>query len=334
MDLIETNLIDLADVPNRPQKGSKASTAAKRLGLTYLGFGRYGLKNKDGKIHVTHHVKRDQLYPVTETGWGAKTDENGKEIRKISPVPKEFGSWKSKYGKRYEKNVQTAPKTFDSMGGGYEDTDELVFTIDDKTKSISRKIDKYNYKKYNQDSALKKDLQSKQTKAVLDHFVNTTDDVNKHLYKSPDPDRFKHRHVAWKIRKMDALIKRPEFKSDLDYSVYTGTRANLENGKLYTFKGYLSTSLSPSIAASFMSDKKDSKKTMIQIDIKKGQSVIDINAALQVAQDREDANSFAKEKEHLLPRNTRLKVIEGPLHMDDGVYYRAEIVSDHEDEDE
>lgn len=332
MDLHETNLIDLADAPHRPQKGSKASTAAKRLGLTYLGFGRYGLKNKDGKIHVTHHVKKDQLYPVTNDGWAPKTDKDGKPVRKIVPVPKEFGSWKEKYGKRYEKNVQTAPRTFDNMGGGYKDREELTFDVDKQIGSQQKKILKYNKEKYSKE--LGKDLRSKQTQAVLDHFLDTTDDVNKHLYTSPDPDRFKHRTTAWKIRKMDALLKRPELKSEFDYSVYTGTMANLEKGKKYAFKGFLSTSLSPSAAAEFMTKTKEAKKTMIQIDIKKGQPVLDMNAAMEVAHNAEAANGFEAEQEHLLPRNTHLKVIEGPLHMEDGVYFRAEIVSDHEDEDE
>ncbi len=60
---------------------------------------------------------------------------------------------------------------------------------------------------------------------------------------------------------------------------------------------------------------------MIQIDLKKGNRVIDVNAAVP-------DNHHAEDDEHILPRNTKLKMIEGPIASPEGEVWRAEVQED------
>jgi hypothetical protein len=332
MELIETNLLDKLDRPSRPSEKSEAAAKAKQLGLTYLGFGRYGILNKDRKIHVTHVVKREKLVPIAQTDW--KTDKTTGRIQTTEPIGKEFDSWKRKYGKKHEKDIESAKKVADDYVLGPLDPIDLHSTFDDKMGAKLAKIQKNNANLYYQAGVHK----IKGLTRILDEFTDTTDDVNRHLYNGKSADRFEERRATWKIRSMDALFKKPEFKAHHDYTVYTGTKANLKPGNNYLFKGYLSTSLTPSTAHDFVDSDKGSFPTIIQIDIKKGQPVIDINAAYDAySQDNNNdfiSNEHEHEMEHLLPRGSKLKVTEGPYFMDDVQYFRAEIVSENEEDDD
>ena len=336
-ELIETNLIDKLDKPSRPSETSQASAKAKKLGLTYLGFGRYGVVNKDRKTQVTHVVKRDNLIPVAKTNfkYDKKTGRETAE-HKPEPVGKEFASWKMKFGKKHEKDVAGAKKVADDYVLGPQDSYDLHSHLEDKIGPKLAKIQKNNANLYQQAGTHK----IKGIFRILDEFTNDTDDVNKHLYTGKSPNREEERMATWKIRSMDALFAKPEFKAHHDYTVYTGTKANLKPGKDYLFKGYLSTSLTPSTAHDFVDSDKNTYPTIIQIDIKKGQKVMDINAIYDAHRienpKKRDmiGNQYESEMEHLLPRGSKLKVTEGPFFMDDIQYFRAEIVTENEDEDD
>lgn len=331
MELIETNLLDKMNTKVRPQDTSAASKKAKGLGLTYLGFGRYGLLNKDKKVHVTHVVKGQNLVPVgnRETDFDAKT---GRLKTTVTPdkIGNEHSAWKLRYGKKFEKDTQQAKKVHNDYAIGPLEPHELHADFEEKGQQKIAKITQNNANLYKQAGVHK----IKGIGNVLDAFTRDTDDVNKHLYNGKSANREEERMATWKIRSMDALFEKPEFKAAHDYTVYTGTKAAMQAGKNYLFKGFLSTSLSPSTAHDFVDSDKNTYPTIIQIDIKKGQKAIDINAVYSNLDQGKHYNPHEEEMEHLLPRGTKLKVTEGPYYMDDIQYIRAEIVSENEEDDD
>lgn len=317
-ELIETNLLDIHDKPAREASGPRQQ--AKQLGLSYIGFGRYGIKNKKGEFKVTHVVRNDQLKAITQTKYDEKTGRMEHLPQKIPE--KEFGAWRNKFQGKYEKSIlKGGAKSVDTKYDGDASGDIRVDVGADvykKTKKLRADILSSNTKKYTEN----KIHQDKKIQGVLRKFIETTDDINTHIHIGPSPDRHKERMASWKIRMMDNAFKNDTFKSDHDYSTYTGTKIKLENGKTFKFKGFLSTTLNPSAAQGQELDhtKGETRKpTMIQIDLKKGQRVIDVNAAVP-------DNGHAEDDEHILPRNTKLKMVDGPIASPEGEVWRAEIV--------
>lgn len=319
-DLIETNLLDLHDKPSRDAGGPRLQ--AKKLGLSYIGFGRYGVKNKKGEFKVTHVVRNDQLKAITQTKFDDKT---GRFEHLPQDIPKkEFQAWRNKFQGKYEKSISGARSgDIDNKYDGDSSGDVLVDTAKTaykQTKKIRAEILTANTKKY----MSKKIHQDKKIQSVLRKFVETTDDINTHIHVGPSQDRHTERMASWKIRSLDAIFKNDVFRSDHDYSSYTGTKTKLENGKTFKFKGFISTSMNPGAAQGQELDHEKGetrKPTLIQIDIKKGQSVIDVNAAMP-------DNTNAEDDEHILPRNTKLKIVDGPIASPEGEVWRAEIHTD------
>lgn len=335
----ENNLFDLHD---KSKRSSNAQRSAKSLGLSYLGFGRYGLKNKDGDMQVTHSVKNDRLVPVVVKGWSHKNATIG-----LNPVPinSKFTKWKHRA--KYEKSVydldstrKTKEKDYEIDDSDHENSDISLSQILSKTEgkiySKNEKILKYNTQKYKK---LKVDKNKEFGRALLRHIEDSSD-VNGFLYGenvSGFNKTLKHdkHHVSWMIRTLDKAFESGNHNVEFPYSVYTGTISNMEKGKEYIFKGYMSTTTKPSIAEEFATGKekrKNSNRTILQIDLKKGDKAIDVLAAAQASDIEEGPES--NEYEHLLPRKTRVKITEGPFIKDNISFYRGEIVRDEDNEEE
>lgn len=319
-NIIETNLLDLHDKPSR--EISKAQVSAKKLGLSYIGFGRYGVKNKKGEFKVTHIVRNDQLKAITQTAFDIKT---GKFEHKPQDIPKkEFGAWRNKFQGKYEKSIaQSKASDIDRKYDGEPEGDVLLNAgkkLYKQTKKIRENIFKSNFEKYKKNNI----HQDKKIQAVLKRFIETTDDINTLIHVGPSVNRHNERVAGWKIRMLDTAFKNETFVSDSDYSSYTGTKAKLENGKTFKFKGFLSTTVNPGAAQGKELDHTKGeirRPTLIQIDIKKGQKVIDINAAVP-------DNKHFEDDEHIMPRNTKLKIIDGPIDSPEGEVWRAEVLTD------
>jgi hypothetical protein len=193
-DIIENNLIDLKD---KPYRSSQASVQASRLGLTYLGFGRYGLK-KDGAMEVTHKVNNGRLVPIVHID----LNKEYKTILKPQKLSK-FQSWKNK-GK-YEKSVNsinnklkpkdlTNPKNFAYDDDSLSNMSKLML---DKIENKLKKILKHNTTKY-----IKKidDNDAYKFEKLIDDHVRSSDEINKVLYTGEQPsDRQAQRDIAWRI---------------------------------------------------------------------------------------------------------------------------------------
>ena len=284
---------------------------------------KYGVKNDKGEFKVTHVVRNDQLKPITQSNYDTKTGRYEHKPQEISS--KEFGDWKNKFQGKYEKSIaQTKSSDIDKKPA---DGDVLTATYK-QTQKLRTQLLASNTAKY------KNITKNKANVAVLDSLAKDINDVHNHIYNGPSQDRHVERTNTWKIRTLDKLFKDENLKADVDYSTYTGTSAKLEKDKTFTFKGYASSSLNPAKittdgnATPVKGEVSAVKPSLLQIDIKKGQSVLDVNAAYHAA-GKPDDNRNADEDEHILPRNTKLKIVDGPVSTPKGMVWRAEI---HHDE--
>ena len=268
----------------------KTSFQASRLGLKYLGFGRYGkIKNdkdptNNKKFEVTHIVKNGLLVPVINN-FTSDTDEYVDDNDYIPELKK------TNIKRFYDINRDEVKKYVDNMG-----------------VSEKKKFDK-------QINALQK--------YVAAGFV----DINKVLFNGLEKKASPR--IIHAIRQMDNMFHHDYAKAKTDLTLYTGTTANIEKGQTYVFKGFMSTSIDPKIAKIFanpdvdddskyhVSNKKveNAPPVVIQIDVKKGQRILDVMSSLDAAGGIYPTAYQQTEKEFILPRNTYLNIIDGPIHM-------------------
>lgn len=297
----------LADEIKKQPSGG-AAWHAKRLNLKYMGFGRY--VGKDGKVlYVVHD---DKLVPFK--GADVIQKEFSKVKNKPKEAPKPSGGAPKKPIEDPKKELNTAATILNKRGR--------------EDQKILKKKDAEVEKTHRQLSAFAKtQVFSDDEKYAIDQYMlSGAIDVNRYLYKGYDEgiDNQQAEYISKVIQHLDTAINQSEIP--FDYSSYTGlsSRYNPEDFKLggeYVFRGYVSTSLSHKTAiegfAGIKSKTKSKttgvsgKKVVLQIDHKKGQR------GIYVSHDESVNSTFLEsEKETILPRGTKLKIISGPHTMD------------------
>jgi hypothetical protein len=301
------NIFDMHHEHHRKVLVDTTSFQAKRLGLTYLGFGRYGKmsmpaaspnNNKakpsvpEGQYQVTHIVRNGLLVQTP-----VAPPENN-----YYPAPdqRSIHSYLEKQAKRVREQLEASKgrqKTF---------LTKAIDTMKDFTASGYVTINR----------------------VLMTNMLSKA-----------------HPSIIHKITTLDKLYKNPITQLDSNLTVYASTSAPMKKGKVFQFKGFMSTCVCPKTAAGFeggasadvdihppvdLDDNgKPSKQlpTLLQIDLKKGQRALDYTSLtggrLYQPKDAED--------EFILPRDSHIHIVDGPIYLKHAIVWRAEV--DQEDED-
>lgn len=290
------------------------SFQAKRLGLKYLGFGRYGKimiepiqsptgtaskKPKPGdpntlvggEMMVTHIVKNGLLVPVT-----------------TAPPESQF----------YPQREHTDYSSYQKKKA-------------EKIKDEVKKMIGWRRGDWNRGVTAMKD------------YLKSSTDINRVL--STNMLKKAHPKIINKINSIDKLFQYPKItKIGQDITVYATSGMKPKTGDAFEFNGYLSTTVCPKVACGFIggkdanpdimdiqTDSEDQEKppvpTLIQIDLKKGQRALDAHS-LQGGPDYQDKNT---PEEFILPRNSRLIIKDGPIYLKHAKVWQAEL--DQTDDD-
>ncbi len=275
-----------AEIKSEPK--TNASKEARRLGLTYMGFGRYA----DSKGRIAYTVDNDRLVPY----------KHEEEIQ-------------SMYGKA--EGTANPNKSR-----------ELFAQADNHRKILTKRTkedDKILRKKGQEALALNKELykfykpgmySDEEIQAIEDYTAESFGPVNRFLYKGHDPDTEPEDADAIEnmIEALDSAFE--ETQAPFAYSVYTGLSERYRAEKIkpggeYIFRGYLSTSIdfNTAIGGFTDSDWGNKKPVVLQIEISKGQKSIYVDPL----------SSNSGELETMLPRGSRIKIVSGPHQMDYGI---------------
>lgn len=266
-----------AEVKSPPK--SKAAAEARKLGLTYMGFGRYA--DKSGKY--AYAVHNDMLVPAkrAKASWDMWDKANVKPTtdKEKADAEKAKAEWKQAYA--IEKGV------------GDRDRDIIAKKQDEIQKTAEALYNFYQEQTFDDDEL-----------EALDIYTSEGyDDINRYLYKGHDEatNKQKSAYIERTVDILDSAFEDTE--APFNYTVYTGLskRYNAKNFKLgmeYIFRGYVSTSLDYHMALNVFGD----SGILLQIDIKKGQQSIYVDGV----------SSHEGEQETLLPRGSKVRVISGP----------------------
>ena len=290
---------------------SAAAKEARKMGLSYMGFGRYA----DTKGKLAYVVHDDRLVPykseddVDSMHYKAYTAQQSEPLTKkknISPAAKGQPAKPSK--------VELLKKDA-----------EFYSNVNSKRSKEDAKILKDLYKDANAvDKELFKFYQRNMfDEAELQAIENYTGDgyaeINRYLYKghddgvSPEQDEIINRT----IETLDSAFE--ETQTPFAYTVYSGlsSRYSADKFKLggeYIFRGYVSTSLDFNTAIGGFADVGASDQPVVlQVELKKGQKAIYVDAV----------SAHEGERETLLPRGSKIKVISGPHVLDSMLFTDA-----------
>jgi len=293
------------------EPSTDAATQAKKLGLKYMGFGRYS--GKDGK--VSYIVHNDKLTPYKGADVLQKDFAKAKAEKEKPKAP----AAKAKPSKG--KPAKKAPPKPDPMKA-VEDGTAMLQQRQTSDQDVMKKKEQEQEKTHRQLSAYSKTqvFSDEETNAIGQYLTISAADVNRYLYKGHDEgtDSTTAGNIENIINNMDSAMAQSQIP--FDYSSYTGLSArykpeDFKLGQTYVFRGYVSTSLSHKTAiegfsatsATAVKGIKPKKaagagqKVVLQIDHKKGQRGI---------------YTESDEKETILPRGTTLKVVSGPHTID------------------
>lgn len=263
----------LADeVKSEPK--TKASAEARRMGLTYMGFGRYA--DRSGK--AAYIVHNDELFPIEHTNLTSKM----------------YAQTKTDNPEKTKAASDQMRKAIDvSLKRGSEDK-KIIKSKEQEALKVSKEL--YNF--YNRQSFDKDEIE-----ALEWYTAEGYESVNRYLYKGHDEgtDNKKSAKIEQTIEALDEAFEHTE--APFKYTVYTGLSErykaeNFKAGSEYIFRGYVSTTLDFFTSVSMFTQ----GGILLQVDIEKGQKSIYVDGV----------SSNTGEMETLLPRGSRLRVISGP----------------------
>lgn len=284
---------------------SKAAAEAKKLKLRYLGFARYA--DESGKL--AYVVKNDRLVPFKGVG---------EKDRKTYAVSKK-ATEKSKI-KASKDKVPKQAKTFGEMGN--DGDAEYHHHIGGIKDSIVSKVKKFKRQENKRANDLHKQLlnfympnlfSDDEIAAIAEYTDEGYVDINRYLYMGKSgltymvPDQ-----VQAYINKLDSAFE--DTGAPFAYTVYTGLSSRYNPKKIrpgndYIFRGFISTSLDIDICISNFINTGAQDGIILEIDIEKGQKSIYI----------EGMTMNETEKETLLPRGTKVRVVSGPFLIPDNL---------------
>lgn len=325
------------------EKVSATRAQARKLGLEYLGFGRYGT-NKKGSVEVTHIVKDGRLMQLAPSKM--TTDRQYPSVRSADPSlarahdylndplgNAEAGSVAQFTGMvdRYARNKKEKAKFNDPHFKKY---DAFVDAQHQKLKGEDKRYIEAAQK-------VLSGYQSGDDWTAINHLLFNQAQVEEKDKKDQVLANY-HKSVVMKVRMMDSLFKKDLSTVDTPMTVYTGTRAlgGLKKDGKFVFHGFMSTSIDPTVAVGFAKGTSKTTKEQpgdaLEIEIKKGQKAISMDSFTNRGEEggNDDSLGFVAEKEMLLNRGNILHVKDGPIILGDGTrLWKAEIVGNTRDED-
>lgn len=262
-----------AEIKAEPR--SAAARQAKKMGLTYVGFGRY--TDKKGK--VAYIVDDDKLVPYRGT----------KEIQKLYDATLDFDmDIEDENGKGREAQKQLNQLSKVQRKRSVEDN-KILRTKKKEIAATARELRKFYSARTFTDDELS---------AIEDYTREGYGDVNRYLYKGHDEgaDHSTDQQVNATIAGLDSAFEGSE--APFKYSVYTGLSDRYKAEKIkpgmdYIFRGYLSTSLDYSTAIDGFTNSE--QPVVLQIEINKGHKAIYVDSV----------SGVDGEEETILPRGSR-----------------------------
>ena len=290
---------------------SAAAKEARKMGLSYMGFGRYS----DRKGKLAYVVHDDRLVPykseddVDSMHYKAYTAQESEPVTKkknITPTAKGQPAKPSK-----AELLKKDAEFYSNVNSKRSKEDAKI--LKDLYKDANA-VDKELFKFYQPNMFDEAELQ-----AIEDYTGNGYAEINRYLYKghddgvSPQQDEIINRT----IETLDSAFE--ETQTPFPYTVYSGLSSRYRADKFqlggeYIFRGYVSTSLDFNTAIGGFADVGASDQPVVlQVELKKGQKAIYVDAV----------SSNAGERETLLPRGSKIKVISGPHVLDSMLFTDA-----------
>lgn len=276
-----------AEVKSEPK--SNAAKEARRLGLTYVGFGRYA----DNKGQVAYLVDKDRLVPF----------KGREEVQNMQSKVAVSGQ------QNPVKNV-AAKKEVNFYNGVLNKRENEDIKIINQKNQEAQALNDALYSFYNPNI-----FSADEQDAIANYTGDGYEYINSYLYKgheegtTADQDAYINNQIA----ALDSAFE--ETEAPFAYTVYSGlsprySPEKLKAGGEYIFRGYVSTSISFQTAIDgFAETDWNDKPVVLQIEVAKGQKSIYVDSI----------SDNAGEGETLLPRGSKVKIISGPHLIDDSV---------------
>lgn len=271
-----------AEIKTEPK--TLAAKQARKMGLTYVGFGRYA----DNKGRVAYTVDNDRLVPF----------KGQQDINKM-------------YDKSYTTNN---PEKADELWKQADSFNKVASKRSKEDQKILKQKDKEVVKIANQLRGMYRPemFADNELDAIEAYTGDAFADINRYLYKGHDEgvDANTDSMMGKMIDDLDSAFE--DTQAPFPYTVYSGLSSRyradkIKPGQEYVFRGYLSTSLSHDVAISGFTD--SAEPVVLQIEIKKGAKSIFVDGI----------SSVDGEMETILPRGSKIKVISGPHPLPWGV---------------
>lgn len=280
-DFLTENLA--ANVVAEPS--SEAASEAKKLGLTYLGFGRYA--DETGRVAYT--VIRNRLVPF----------KHAEQLQKMFD--------RATNGSINDPEQEAVLQKHLKITRDVKDSDIRALT--QTYKDIVRNEKEFK-KVYNPANFAPEEI------SALQAYTNDLfQPINNYLYKGFDDtiDPQTAQDVQNTIVTMDNMLARSQ--APFDHIVYTGLTARYDpskfsQGKDYIFRGYTSCSLDYNTALDVYTQvDQQAPKVLLQIDIQRGQNATYVDSLTGTTFD----------KEVVLPRGSKIRILSGPHNIDDEI---------------
>lgn len=280
-----------AEIKSEPK--TAASRQASKMGLTYVGFGRYA----DNKGRVAYIVDNERLVPF----------KGQQEINKV--YDKADMTNDPKKSNELWKQADTQAKITNKR---YKEDQKVLKQKDKDVIQVAKQLGSFYKPEMFDDNELE---------AIEAYTGDAFADINRYLYKGHDEgvDADTSDGIGRIIDTLDSAFE--DTKAPFPFTVYSGLSGRyraekIKLGQEYIFRGYLSTSLSHDVAISGFTDSRE--PVVLQIEVKKGQKAIYVDGI----------SSVDGELETLLPRGSKVKVISGPHRLPKSI-----ISQDAEEED-
>lgn len=264
-----------AEIKSEPK--SAASSQARKMGLTYVGFGRYA----DNKGRVAYVVDNDRLVPFKGQQDAAKLYDKAGTVNNPEKS-REMLSQANQISKTYNKRSKEDRK--------------ILSQKDKDVVKVAKQLSSF-YKPEMFDQA--------ELEAIEAYTGDAFTEINRYLYKGHDEgvDANKADAIGRMVDALDSAFD--ETQAPFPFTVYSGLSgrykaSKMQAGQEYVFRGYISTSLSHDVAISGFTDSPE--PVVLQIEINKGAKAIYVDGL----------SSIDGELETLLPRGSKVKIISGP----------------------
>lgn len=285
---LEESLV--AEIKSEPKTAS--SKEAKRLGLTYMGFGRYA----DKKGNLAYIVDNDRLVP-----YKGRQEVQNMQSKSMSVVPS------AKKSLSVSNNKQQEASFYNDVLNRREKQDSAI--IKQKNKEAQALSDAL-YKFYSPNMFSAEELD-----AISNYTSEGYGEINRYLYKGHDQGATADmdEYLNNTIDALDSAFE--ETQAPFSYTVYSGLSSRYSPEKLkaggeYIFRGYVSSSVSFGVAIDgFAETEISDSPVVLQIEVKKGQKSIYVDPI----------SDHQGEGETLLPRGSKIKIISGPHIIDDAI---------------